>query len=335
MGFATAWIGINPVAILALAAASFARWTIISHHISHKAYENIPGAPQRYCSKAYARAWRRLLHWMDWMCADAWHHEHDVLHHYNLGEARDPDVPQNRVDWMADFSVPLPFRFAFVLLTAMVWKPLYYAPNTLNALLNKAQKTEVEFGSWALWSPFKKRFWQVLWRCWLPYTGVRFVLLPGLFLPIGTDAATSVLINLLIAEVVINIWTYLVIVPNHVGSDIYVFDQHPKNRAEFYLHQVLGSVNYRCGGDLQAFMHGWLNYQIEHHLFPDMTLLQYQKAHPLVRDICARHGVPMVCEPLSKRVVKLVKILTGIERQPVWSGHLMANEQRPLVFNFV
>ncbi len=322
LGLMTAWVSPNPIAILAFATASFARWTILSHHICHRGYEKIQRAPERYNSKTYARGWRRYFHWLDWIHPDAWHHEHDILHHYNLGEVKDPDVPQNRFEWMARSKMPFPLRVLFVFFSVIFWKPFYYAPNTLNALLNKREGTEHEFGSLALWSPFRKRFWQVVLHCWLPYIGIRFVLFPACFLFVSPEAATAVLINLLVAEIVSNVWTFLVIVPNHAGSDIFVFEQHPKNRAEFYLHQVVGSVNYRCGGNVRDFLQGWLNYQIEHHLFPDLSLLQYQKAHPRVREICEKHGVPMVCEPLMKRCNKLLKIMTGQERQPTWPGDI-------------
>merc|ERR1712070_283632 len=39
----------------------------------------------------------------------------------------------------------------------------------------------------------------------------------------------------------------------------------PKS-GSYYMRQVTSSVNFRTGGDLNDFMHGWLNYQIEHTL---------------------------------------------------------------------
>jgi hypothetical protein len=30
------------------------------------------------------------------------------------------------------------------------------------------------------------------------------------------------------------------------------------------------------GSDANDFLHGWLNYQIEHHMFPDLSMLSYQ-----------------------------------------------------------
>jgi fatty acid desaturase len=73
---------------------------------------------------------------------------------------------------------------------------------------------------------------------------------------------------------------------------------------EFFLRQIVGSVNYACGNDRIDFLQGWLNYQIEHHLWPAMPLLQYQRAQPRVREICEKHGVPYKQESIWTRVRK-------------------------------
>jgi len=52
---------------------------------------------------------------------------------------------------------------------------------------------------------------------------------------------------------------------------------------DFYLRAVIGSANFKTGGDVNDFMHGWLNYQIEHHMFPDISMKAYQKAQPKIQ----------------------------------------------------
>ncbi len=66
------------------------RWTNIAHPVLHRGYDKIPGIPARYTSKGFAQGFRRWLDWADWMDPAAWNHEHNRLHHYNLGEAADP-----------------------------------------------------------------------------------------------------------------------------------------------------------------------------------------------------------------------------------------------------
>jgi fatty acid desaturase len=70
-------------------------------------------------------------------------------------------------------------------------------------------------------------------------------------------------------------------------------------------------VNFATGGDLNDFLHGFLNYQIEHHLFPDLPPRQYQRIAPRVRAICEKYGVPYRQEPVLERVRKLVAIAVG------------------------
>jgi fatty acid desaturase len=36
---------------------------------------------------------------------------------------------------------------------------------------------------------------------------------------------------------------------------------------------------------------GGLNYQIEHHLFPSMPMVNLRRAAPLVRSFCGAHGI--------------------------------------------
>lgn len=156
--------------------------------------------------------------------------------------------------------------------------------------------------------PEGRAFWG---RVVLPYVALRFVLLPALFLPLGTTAALYVLLNSVLAELLTNLHTFVIVVPNHAGEDMHRFDCATTDRAEFYVRQVLGSVNFRTGGAVNDFLHGYLNYQVEHHLWPDMAPLLYQQAAPEVRAICARHGVPYVQESVFTRLWKMIAIMTG------------------------
>ena len=79
----------------------------------------------------------------------------------------------------------------------------------------------------------------------------------------------------------------------------------------FYLRQVLASVDFAMGTDLVDFMHGWLNYQIEHHLWPNLSMLSYQKAAPQVKELCAKHNVPYVKQNVFWRLKKTVDIMVG------------------------
>jgi fatty acid desaturase len=161
------------------------------------------------------------------------------------------------------------------------------------------------------WSLFSKQGRALWFESMLPYATFRFVLLPALFLPISTFAATSVLLTSILAELFTNMHTFLVIVPNHAGDDVMMFEEKDKGRGEFYLRQILGSVNYPTGSDFNDFFYGWLNYQVEHHLWPDIPLNQYQFAQPKVVEVCKKHGIPYRQDSVFKRLGKALDIMVG------------------------
>jgi fatty acid desaturase len=243
--------------------------------------------------------------------------EHNKLHHYRLGEAADPDLVEANLDWLRDSSLPRPVRMAIIAFFASTWKWTYYAPNTLRVLMEDAEKRERPETSEA--PPPRPRTLASMWsepalwtRCMLPYAGVQFGLVPLLFLPLGPAAASNVLINSLLAEWFTNLHSFLIITTNHAGEDMYAFDEPVRQgKGEFYFRQVVGSTNFRTGGDLNDFLHGFLNYQIEHHVFPDMSMLQYQRLQPQVRALCEKYGVPYVQESVFTRLRKTLAVMLG------------------------
>lgn len=320
LGWATSWIAPNPLSVVALSTGIFARWTMVAHHVVHQGYDRAPGVPQRLTSAGFARGWRRWVDWPDWIDPEAWRFEHNQLHHYRLGETADPDQPEMNLEILRDSPLPRWLRVLAVCVAMCVWKPLYYAPNTVRALQNHDadEADRVGFLSPRMWWPFTRPGRTTWWRCYLPYVALHFVLLPLPFLAISTWAWAFALTNRLLAEVLTNVHSWLIIVPNHAGEDVHRFDEPMRGRAEFYLRQIVGTVNYKTGGFWNDFLHGWLNYQIEHHLFPDLTLRQYALAQPRVEAICEKHGVPYLQESIGQRVRAVVRVLVGDDTMPRW-----------------
>ena len=220
LGYTTAWIIPNPISALLISQGIFTRWALITHPISHGGYDQIPGVPHRYTSKGFASGWRRFLDWADWIHPDAWHQEHNRLHHYNLGERADPDQMQYNMRWLRESKMPMWLRYLIVAVFACFWKAAYYAPRALMELRRARAKKEGgtaldTFATWQAWSLFSAHGRELWFTYFLPYLGFRFVLLPALFLPLGQEAALYVLIKSILAEVFTNLHGFLVIVPNH------------------------------------------------------------------------------------------------------------------------
>ena len=315
LGYGTAWIIPNPISAFFISLGNFTRWTHLTHPVVHKGYDKIADIPPRYTSKQFAKGWRRFIDWPDWITPAGWHQEHDVLHHYNLGEKLDPDHLQHNMEWLRQSKAPMWLRFAVVGVFTALWKVLYYTPRThkelrlSDARQNGEPEPEItRMGAWSLSTKQGKALW---FQSLLPYAGLRFVLLPLLFIPLGAIASVNVLLNSLLAEAFVNMHSFLVIVPNHAGDDVMMFDEKSKGRGEFYLRQILGSVNYPTGTDFNDFWYGWLNYQVEHHLWPDIPLSQYQYVQPKVKAVCEKHGIPYRQDSVFKRLLKAVDIMVG------------------------
>ncbi|MGK5544474.1 fatty acid desaturase family protein [Streptomyces sp. URMC 127] len=80
----------------------------------------------------------------------------------------------------------------------------------------------------------------------------------------------------------------MVFAPNHKGMEMP--DPHG-DRWGHLQRQVLTSRNVR-GGPVTDWLMGGLNYQIEHHLFPNMPRPHLRLARPLVRAHCRASGLP-------------------------------------------
>jgi fatty acid desaturase len=77
--------------------------------------------------------------------------------------------------------------------------------------------------------------------------------------------------------------------PNHKGMAM----PGEGERWDHLRRQVLTSRNVR-GGVVTDYLLGGLNYQVEHHLFPSVARPNLRRLQPLVREHCARVGLPYV-----------------------------------------
>lgn len=114
---------------------------------------------------------------------------------------------------------------------------------------------------------------------------VLFPLLAGpFFLP--------VLLGAVVANLIRNLWTYVIIFCGHFTADAEVFPKESvvgESRGRWYLRQLRGSSNLR-GGRLMNLMSGNLSHQIEHHFYPDIPANRYAAMAVEVRAICERYG---------------------------------------------
>lgn len=318
-GYATAWFIPNPLSAALIGVGMSVRF-VVMHFVGHGAYDRVPGAPPPYRSTRFARGWRRLSDWLDWIDPEGWRVEHNHQHHHTVGQPEDPDLVEEHMRFLRESGLPLPLRYLAIAFMAMSWRLVYTAPMTMRLLQARRQGQTLDHR----YRPRPSHFLDLrqaevreLWRrCLLPNGLIRYVAVPLLFLPLGHWAVVSVLVNSVLAEVLSNVHIFIVLTPNHCADDLYRFDTMPKDRREALLRQVVGTANFRCGGELNDFMHLWLNYHIEHHLWPNLPMTAYRRIQPRLRRVCEEFGVPYVQHGLWRRLRKTLDVCVGRTSMP-------------------
>ncbi len=111
------------------------------------------------------------------------------------------------------------------------------------------------------------------------------------------------------ANVIRNVWSYIIIYCGHFPDDTHVFEKDQvagESRGEWYLRQVLGSANIE-GGRTFNILTGQLSHQIEHHLWPDMPSNRLPRVAPRVEALCNRYGIPYNNARLSRQFGSVVR----------------------------
>jgi len=333
------------ISILGLSTWTCTRWTMVGHHICHGGYNRQDDVKQggtgRFTSTGFAlgSVWRRARDWFDWMLPEAWNVEHNNLHHYRLGESGDPDLVERNMVILRNIKLPRALKYAAVAGIAAMWKWFYYAPNTYKQLkLQQMRKEGIAVTEEEAHAPFTLPLALFVWsegkrfntgpvdfvkNVMGPYFLLRFFALPLPLALINPALYWVAVSNLALADMASNLHSFIIIATNHCGNDMYKFANSCVPRSgTFYMRAVTSSSNFRTGNgvggkvhgfraDLNDFLHGWLNFQIEHHAWPQLSMLSYQKSAPLMRAICEKHGVPYVQENVFIRLKKLADVMVG------------------------
>lgn len=118
-------------------------------------------------------------------------------------------------------------------------------------------------------------FFNAIWHVWYP---LLLVLLLG---------PLPALVFFLVQQGALGFFFGMVFAPNHKGMPMI-----EKNmELDFMTRQVVTSRNFRSNAFID-FLFGGLNYQIEHHLYPNMPRHNLPKAKVITEQYCKQHGIP-------------------------------------------
>eukprot|EP00931_Biecheleriopsis_adriatica_P058352 TRINITY_DN3470_c0_g1_i1.p1 TRINITY_DN3470_c0_g1~~TRINITY_DN3470_c0_g1_i1.p1 ORF type:complete len:465 (-),score=95.19 TRINITY_DN3470_c0_g1_i1:80-1414(-) len=324
----------------------------VSHGGYDKYQKNNQGVLAPHLKRGiFAIGWRRFLDWMDWMLPQAWDAEHNKMHHYYLSEEKDPDLVERNFELLHKLPLPMVLKYASMIMWIFTWKLTYYSPSTFKEMKLSASTSWVyknwpaqrlrsdpvtvfqfvQYPAEALIAGNLREviFWPIFALQWaavvLPM--ILMVVLPSAapllmdklgcwqFATAPMQAARHSLLAMLLAEMLTNAHSFLIIACNHSGGDLYRYSTSCKAySAEWFLRCAYSSSNFECGTDFIDIMYGWLNYQIEHHMFPDMTPLQYRKLQPLMKSLCEKHGVQYVQQNAFYRMWRMLQVAVGDDK---------------------
>ena len=112
---------------------------------------------------------------------------------------------------------------------------------------------------------------------------------------------------------------------NHMGMPVIPAEA----RLDFFAKQVRTSRNIK-GGFWASLLLGGLNYQVEHHLFPNMARPHLARARDLVREHCRTHDIPYTEMSLGRAHVAVVEHMrrVGLAARDPFTCHLVAQFRR-------
>ncbi|WP_184079969.1 fatty acid desaturase [Nocardiopsis mwathae] len=244
-------------------AAAFGQVALAAHDLAHR---------QVFRNRVPSEVCGRLVGNLGIGMSYGWWQDKHTRHHANPNhEDLDPDVNPDVLVWSKDQAAAASGVARFV---GRYQAFLFYPLLTLEGLNLHAQSVR------ALFQPYMKK------------RGLEAVLLIGHFavylaIVFSVMSPDKAILFVVINQALFGVYLGNVFAPNHKGMPTLKKGE----KLDFLRKQVLTSRNVRGGWFVDNAM-GGLNYQIEHHLFPNMPTPHLRRAQPIVRQYCAEIGIP-------------------------------------------
>ncbi|GAA3933921.1 fatty acid desaturase family protein [Litoribacillus peritrichatus] len=260
----------------------------IGHNVLHGQYDSFDEIPQFHSRK---------FRWKAPVDEAAWRQEHNGIHHVHTNvHEKDPDLNHGFLRTNAQIPHNVWHYFQVPIYLFFVYPAMLYNFNSQNLGKNdkfREQRFPLGNQGYATFEnsealtddEIKKRHRRSIWRVWVKEYGV----FPLLALFTGSGFFKVFLANLL-ADALNNYWIALTIQATHLTEPLQPEDAI-KHQGKWYVSQLDSSVNFK-GSRLQSILWGHLNYQVEHHLYPDIPSHRYPDIALEVQAVCKKYNLP-------------------------------------------
>lgn len=217
-----------------------------------------------------------------------WRIQHNILHHsFTNVDGFDEDITNPVMRFSPDQKRKWIFKFQ------AYYAPFFYAIMTIFWALAKDYMRLVNYAKNGL---LKKQGLSLnralinitFHKIW--YIAITIVL-PIMVLPIPW---WQTLIGFFTMHFIAGMILALIFQPAHVIEETAFFVPDMKGSVEnnWAIHQMRTTSNFAHGSTFFSWFIGGLNYQVEHHLFPNICHVHYKKLSPIVKEVAEKHNVP-------------------------------------------
>jgi linoleoyl-CoA desaturase len=216
-----------------------------------------------------------------------WHIQHNVIHHtYTNIEDTDEDILPRIVFRFSKHQPRYWFhRFQHI------YAPLFYCVPLLEWITTKDFVKAFEYKGLKLiksGAKFWATFGGIFFRKALYYA---LFLIPPLFL-VGIPVWMTITM-ILVSHGVTGIMLAMIFQTAHVVPDAkFIKEETEKINQSWIAHQLYTTVNYGMKQPILTWLLGGLNFQIEHHLFPEVCHVHYKSIAPIVQETAKEFDLP-------------------------------------------
>lgn len=217
-----------------------------------------------------------------------WKIQHNVLHHSftNIHE-HDEDI-QKAILRLTPDTKRKPFHRLQV-----IYAPMLYSLMTIYWFLSKDFEQLIRYDKKNLLGTQGKTFKQALLEVSL-YKVAYIVVTIILPLTIGGQVWWHFLIGFLVMHFICGMILALIFQPAHVieETEFFHIDETGSVENNWAIHQLKTTANFANGSRFFSWFIGGLNYQVEHHLFPNICHVHYRNISPIVKATAQEFNIP-------------------------------------------
>jgi linoleoyl-CoA desaturase len=216
-----------------------------------------------------------------------WRIQHNVLHHsFTNIEGFDEDIKNPLMRFSPDQKHKKIHRYQ------LYYGPFLYAIMTLYWFVSKDYEQLVRYKKKGLLKTQGMKFNKALTEV-IVYKFLYLVLtliIPLVLIPLPW---WQILIGFFIMHFICGMALALIFQPAHVvqETDFFYPDETGSVENNWAIHQMKTTSNFAHGSRLFSWFIGGLNYQIEHHLFPQICHTHYRKISRIVRETATEYGI--------------------------------------------